>query len=187
MFRPTALFLCLLVTASAFLVAGCGNDQPDAAALEAARKEGAREARAQARERRLSERVEELERQQRNQGQTPASPSNSNPGGQVPDSGTYTGVGRQRSASKSSLNKDYPVEMSFSSSGSSISYPTLDCSGTLRPDGFSDGRRVYRESITSGRCDDGGTWLVLVVSGTRLVANWSIAGRDYTVKATLTR
>jgi hypothetical protein len=116
-----------------------------------------------------------------------SAPSSSSGSGRVPASGTYTGTGVQRSASDNSKNKDYPVEMTFSSSGSTVSYPSLNCAGRLTPQGFNGGRRVYRESITSGHCDDGGIWEIEVVSDVKLRANWTHSGVSYSVSATLSR
>lgn len=120
-------------------------------------------------------------------GGTQASPPAQSGGGRVPASGTFSGIATQRSGSNSSRNKDYPVEMTFSAAGSSINYPSLGCSGRLIPQGFKDGRRVYRETITSGHCDDGGSWEVEVVSENKLRVNWTQASTDYIVSATLVR
>lgn len=109
--------------------------------------------------------------------------------GRVPASGTYYGTAQQRGngASGNNVSKDYPVKMRFSSSGSRVTYRTLSCGGVLKPTGFSGGRRVYREQITSGGCDRGGVWKVLVSSNRRLQATWTRAGSDYIVSAILTR
>lgn len=104
----------------------------------------------------------------------------------VPASGTYTGKAAQRGAA-SGINKDYPVTMSFSAAGSTVSYETLDCFGNLIPQGF-DGRwRLYSEQITSGHCDQGGTWRVRVDAPRELEAKWSSPASNYTVAVVLTR
>lgn len=109
--------------------------------------------------------------------------------GQKPASGTYRGSADQRGTGSrgQSVDRSYPVRMRFSSYGSSVVYPSLGCGGTLRPAGFSGGRRVYREIITYGGCDSGGTWKVLVSSSRRLQATWTRRGTDYIVSAILTR
>lgn len=76
--------------------------------------------------------------------------------GRVPSSGTYTGYGNQRGLTGSGADKSYSVEMVFSSGGSSIRYPSLSCAGRLQPVGFDQGRRVYRENMTTGHCDNNG-------------------------------
>lgn len=109
--------------------------------------------------------------------------------GQKPASGTYRGSAEQRGTGSrgQSVDRNYPVRMRFSAFGSSVAYPSLGCGGTLRPAGFSGGRRVYREVITYGGCDGGGTWKVLVSSSRRLQATWTRSGTDYIVSAILTR
>jgi hypothetical protein len=104
----------------------------------------------------------------------------------VPSSGAYSGTARQRGA-RASLNKDTPMSMTFSSSGSSVAYPGVGCAGKLLPTGFDGQRRVYQEQITSGPCDNGGVWRVLVVSSDRLEAGWTLPSQDYTVSAVLRR
>jgi len=101
----------------------------------------------------------------------------------VPVSGTYSGIGAERG----SANKDIKVVMAFSSAGSSVSYPTLDCFGRLVPKGFEGGRRIYLERITAGRCDQGGLWRVKVSGPKRLEALWSLASANYTVSVVLQR
>jgi hypothetical protein len=109
--------------------------------------------------------------------------------GRKPASGTYVGTAEQRGRGSrgQSVDRTYPVRMRFSSRGSTVTYPTLSCGGILRPAGFSGGRRVYREQITYGGCDRGGTWKVLVSSARRLQATWTRPGTDYLVSAILTR
>ena len=104
----------------------------------------------------------------------------------VPDSGTYTGQAVQ-GGQRESTNKTYPMSMSFSSGGSSVDYPTLNCHGTLRPDGFKGSRRLYIEEITRGHCDSGGTWSVLRQAPNQLLADWTLGTQDYGVAVTLTR
>jgi hypothetical protein len=104
----------------------------------------------------------------------------------VPASGTYAGVARQRGA-RASTNKTYPISMTFSSSGSNVSYPDLGCTGRLVPAGFIGRARVYREEITAGPCDSGGTWRVRPLSARRLRAGWTLATQDYAVIAALRR
>lgn len=107
--------------------------------------------------------------------------------GRVPTSGTYTGVGVQRGLASGTRDKSYGVEMVFSSGGSTIRYPELGCSGRLRPAGFDDGRRVYREQMSAGHCDDGGTWLLTVRSDSRVSATYRPPTGRYVVSADLTR
>ena len=101
----------------------------------------------------------------------------------VPVSGTYSGTGAERG----SANKDIKVVMTFSSAGSSVSYPSLDCFGRLIPQGFEGGRRIYLERITAGHCDQGGLWHVKVSGEKRLEALWTLASADYTVTVVLHR
>lgn len=79
----------------------------------------------------------------------------------IPASGSYGGEAQQR-GTPTRINKNYPMQMSFSSGGSRIMYPTLGCEGVLQPLGFQGASRAYEEKITSGHCDSGGTWLVHV-------------------------
>lgn len=107
--------------------------------------------------------------------------------GRVPTSGTYTGYGNQRGLTGSGADKSYSVEMVFSSGGSSIRYPSLSCAGRLQPVGFDQGRRVYRENMTTGHCDNNGTWLITVDSDTKLSATYRPPSGRYVVAADLTR
>lgn len=109
--------------------------------------------------------------------------------GRVPASGTYSGNAQQRGTGShgQSVDRDYAVTMRFSRFGSTVSYPSLACSGRLIPAGFSGGRRVYRETITRGGCDSGGVWKVLVSSSRRLQGTWTRRGTNYLVSAVLTR
>jgi hypothetical protein len=104
----------------------------------------------------------------------------------IPASGTFTGQAQQR-GEPASVNQDFEMAMTFSSAGSSVSYPTLACYGRLTPAGFSGQDRVYTETITSGPCDTGGTWYVKVDSATQIEAQWSLNTASYTVAAVLTR
>lgn len=107
----------------------------------------------------------------------------------VPASGTYYGTAQQRGSGSggNNIDKEYPVKMRFSSTGSRVTYPSLSCGGVLKPSGFSGGRRVYRELITFGHCDRGGIWKVLVSSTRRLQATWTRSGSDYIVSTILSR
>lgn len=116
-----------------------------------------------------------------------ASPSSAAPSGTelAPTAGTYSGTLSQRGTRRT--DRDYLVEMTFSSQGSTVEYPTLGCRGTLTPTGNSDGSRVYRETITSGRCDATGTWRVTKGSDTAISAEYQPTGADYVVVGQLTR
>ena len=103
----------------------------------------------------------------------------------APASGTYSGTLSQRGTRRS--DRDYPVEMTFSSQGSTVAYPTLGCRGTLTPTGNSAGARVYRETITSGRCDPMGTWYVTTGSDQAVSAEYHPSNADYVVVGQLTR
>jgi hypothetical protein len=46
---------------------------------------------------------------------------------------------------------------------------------------------VYRESITSGTCDNNGTWKVLVDSSTAISVGYTPPSGRYTVSGRLTR
>ena len=105
----------------------------------------------------------------------------------IPASGKYTGTGVQRGADGSVAEKELPIGMTFSPSGSTVDYPTLSCTGTLVPDGFSGGKRIYREQITSGLCDRDGRWAVTVLPGGAVRAEWSLPSGKYIVSARLTR
>lgn len=103
----------------------------------------------------------------------------------APAAGTYSGTLVQRGTRQS--DRDYEVQMTFSSTGSTVSYPELGCRGTLTPTGNQNGARVYREHITSGGCDSPGTWLVTRGSDTSVAAEYRPAGDDYVVAGQLTR
>lgn len=107
--------------------------------------------------------------------------------GRVPTSGTYTGYGAQRALNGGTVDKSYAIEMVFSRGGSTIRYPDLSCSGRLQPTGFDQGRRVYREHLTSGSCDNGGIWLITVDSDTRVSGTYRPPSGRYIVAADLTR
>ena len=107
--------------------------------------------------------------------------------GRVPASGTYTGTGHQRGLAGTAADKSYAVEMVFSSGGSTVRYSDLGCSGRLQPAGFDQGRRVYREQMSGGGCDSGGTWLVTVDSDARLSGTYRPPSGRYVVSAELTR
>ena len=116
-----------------------------------------------------------------------AAPAAGVPGGAefAPAEGTYSGTLSQRGTRRS--DRDYPVEMTFSSQGSTVAYPTLGCRGTLTPTGNSAGARVYRETITSGRCDPTGTWYVTRGSDDAVSAEYHPSRADYVVVGQLTR
>ncbi|HHX86344.1 MAG TPA: hypothetical protein GX694_13690, partial [Actinomycetales bacterium] len=105
----------------------------------------------------------------------------------APSSGSYTGTLQQRGTSSTRQDRDYAVEMTFSSGGSSVRYPGLGCAGTLVPRGDSGVDRIYREEIHTGRCDDGGTWTVTRVGDGRLDVNYEAPTGRYVVTGTLTR
>lgn len=106
--------------------------------------------------------------------------------GNAPDSGTYSGVLSQRGTRRS--DQDFSVSMTFSSQGSTVDYPSLGCSGTLSPSGDSAGARVYSETITSGRCDQSGTWYVTRgADGDSLSVEYRAVRSDYVVVGQLTR
>lgn len=111
------------------------------------------------------------------------SPRASSSAKRPPGTGTYSGIGIQHGDNPD----DFRISMTFSSAGSTIEYPDLGCSGTLQPAGYDGTRRVYRERITSGPCDQGGNWKVHVASTTRVTASWSRPTGGYTVTARLTR
>ena len=128
------------------------------------------------------------------QSAAPAQPAAPAAGGQaqaqsgpVPESGTYTGTGYQRGLNGTGADKSYAVEMTFSGGGSTVRYPGLGCAGVLRPAGFDGGRRVYREEMTTGRCDNSGTWQVTVVSGTQVSGSYCPPSGRYVVTAELSR
>jgi len=188
--RALTLALSVLVLA----MEGCGASNQ--AALNQARQQGAAAARQQDAINDLQHQVSALESQSGKQAQTttgaatpsgypgPAAPSTGD--SRIPASGTYSGQAQQR-GEPVARNIDFPVTMTFSSAGSSISYPTLGCDGTLHPAGFAGPDRVYTETITSGHCDNGGTWYVKVDSPTQLQALWSLSSVNYTVAAALVR
>jgi hypothetical protein len=106
--------------------------------------------------------------------------------GRIPASGTFSGQAQQR-GQPASVNQDFQMAITFSSAGSSVSYPTLGCYGRLTPTGFAGQARVYTETITSGPCDTGGTWSVKLDGETQVEAHWSLRTANYTVAAVLTR
>lgn len=174
------------------LLWGCGGGgSPEQANLEQARHEGAAAAHQADQIRQLQKEVAALAHRQGpapapagGDGQPEAGGEASDP--RIPASGVYGGEGRQR-GTPARVNKDYPVTMSFSSTGSHVAYPTLGCEGLLLPRGFAGTSRVYEEQIVSGHCDDGGTWLVQVDDSTMLEAAWSLPSATYTVTALLLR
>jgi hypothetical protein len=183
----------LLGAAGAIVVfaTGCGGgDSANQAELEQARHQGAAAARRTAAIHELREEVASL---RRSDSRTPEKSAEPPPGdgtvdggdvGRVPASGTYYGQAQQR-GERVSINKDYPIDMTFSRAGSTVDYPSLDCHGSLRPLGFDGPYRVYEETIVSGHCDSGGTWRVHVEDDSRLEATWSLSSVDYSVSAVL--
>ena len=99
----------------------------------------------------------------------------------------YSGYLSQRGTSSGRQDRDYTVEMTFSSGGSSVRYPSLGCSGTLSPQGDSGGSRVYTERITSGNCDPSGTWTIQRESSSSIAAEYRPASGNYVVVGELTR
>jgi hypothetical protein len=173
--------------------AGCGSSgEPDQAALQQARQQGAAAAHRADEIDELRREVKALRRDRADGGGHEATPSplpppSEEPGNsadsRIPVSGTYYGRALQR-GTPADVNKDYPLAMTFSSAGSRVSYPSLGCEGTLLPAGFEGDARVYRETIESGHCDSGGTWKVRV-DGTTLAASWSLESASYVVDAVL--
>jgi hypothetical protein len=176
-------------------VAGCGGTSSDSSAeqarIEQARRSGAAAAHQGDAIRQLQKEVKVLSSRSTStataQPQTePESSHDETSDPRIPASGTYVGEALQR-GTPTSVDKDYPVQMTFSSSGSYVSYPSLACAGNLQPTGFDGGDRVYEERITTGHCDDGGTWLVHVEGPTTLEAAWSSPSTTYTVTAVVDR
>ncbi len=105
-----------------------------------------------------------------------------------PEAGTYTGLAHQRALSGTASDMDYDVEFTLSSSGSTVRYPSLGCSGTLRPVGWRDnGARLYIEETVSPGCDSGGTWAVTVRGDRELDASYTPLSGRYVVTVNLTR
>jgi len=186
--RRQPLLLGVLVTLP-FLLWSCGGgESADQAKLEQARREGVAAAHHADQIRQLQKEVAALKR-----GQT--APEAAEPNAQsevsteavdsrIPASGSYGGEAQQR-GTPTRINRNYPMQMSFSSGGSRVMYPTLGCEGVLQPLGYQGESRVYEEKITSGHCDSGGTWLVHVDGSTTIEAAWSLSSASYTVSATL--
>ena len=105
----------------------------------------------------------------------------------APVAGTYTGVLRQRGTTGGQRDQDFPVEMTFSASGSTVNYPSLGCRGTLTPTGDADGARVYLETITAGGCEPTGTWNVTRGSDSAVAAEYRPAIGSHLVTGQLTR
>ena len=192
---PSPITGWLAVTTAALVLSGCAVS--DTAAEQRIDRERTQAAEAA----RQSEQIKALEKQLEAKNNPPAAPpaqapqpaggqaqapSNS-PAGRVPTSGTYAGTGHQRGLAGTAADKSYGIEMVFSSGGSTIRYPDLGCSGRLQPAGFDQGRRVYREQMNAGRCDNGGTWLVSVDSDARISGTYRPPSGRYVVSAELTR
>jgi hypothetical protein len=191
--RPALLTLSLAGAALLVTASGCGDDSASQAELEQARRQGAEVARRSAAIHELRKEVASLKRQSRASHpspvaveSSPADETSAGDAGMVPASGTYFGQAEQRGA-RASVNKDYPIDMTFSAAGSSVNYPTLDCEGSLRPLGFDGPDRLYEETIEAGHCDSGGVWRVYVESDSRVAATWSLPTVDYRVAAVLLR
>lgn len=184
------MLLLGIFVALPFLLCSCGGgESADQAKLEQARREGGAAAHHADQIRQLQKEVAALKRSRE------ATPETTEPQAQseadteaadsrIPASGSYGGQARQRGA-PAGVNKNYPMQMSFSSSGSRVIYPTLGCGGVLQPLGFQGESRVYKEEVTSGHCDSGGTWLVHVDGPTTIEAAWSLPSASYTVTAVL--
>jgi len=182
--------VCLLAVALVALT-GCGSTLSSKSAVEKARLAGSAEARREDELAAVRERVNKLEHSATiSTASEPTQPavsgvqSVSGTVGRIPASGTYTGQATQR-GTPAAVNKDFPLEMTFSHVGSSVNYPTLACSGRLAPRGFEGVNRVYIETIEAGTCDSGGTWEVTVLGAREIYARWHISGRSYTVQAAL--
>jgi hypothetical protein len=194
--RSPALAACLGTGLLGVGAGGCGGSNQ--AALNQAQQQGAAAAHEQDAITSLQQKVKTLEAQTGKQPQpstgkavtaptvAPAPTGAIPDAGRIPSSGTYSGQAQQR-GEPTLINRDFPMTMSFSSAGSSVSYPTLGCYGTLSPNGFAGQDRVYTEIITSGRCDSGGTWYVKVDNATQVEARWSLSTVGYTVAAVLTQ
>ena len=191
----------VLAIAAGLAINACGSTDP--AALSHAQQQGAAAAQQQDAITSLQQRVKTLESQTGKQtppttekvvpppakllasaptGTAPTGPNDS----RIPASGTFSGQAQQR-GQPASVNQDFQMAMTFSSAGSSVSYPTLGCYGRLTPTGFAGRDRVYTETMTSGPCDTGGTWYVKVDGETQVEAHWSLSTANYTVAAVLTR
>lgn len=177
----------------ALVLGGCGGGGGDASAeqakLELARHSGAEAAHRGDEIRQLQREVKTLKsrppagRAQRIESGPTHEPTTDS---RIPASGTYVGEALQR-GTPARVDKDYPVQMTFSSTGSYVAYPTLGCEGRLQPTGFDGDDRVYEEQITAGHCDDGGTWLVHVEGPTTLEAAWFLSSASYAVTAVVDR
>ncbi|MDO5513280.1 hypothetical protein [Corynebacterium sp.] len=84
-------------------------------------------------------------------------------------------------------NAEYPVSLTFSNDGSFVTYPTLRCSGRLVPAGDVDGTRVYRQTITSGGCDQGGSWHVTREGADAVSAEYRSVRGSFTIEGQLAR
>ena len=100
--------------------------------------------------------------------------------------GTWRGTGHQTPAGPGGA--DYPVVMVIGAGGGSIDYPSLSCGGSLTRLSGGATSAQFRESITYGRCVNGGTISVNLVNG-RLAWTWTgqEGGTRYTVIAVLER
>lgn len=180
-----------LLAVALVALTGCGSTLSSSSAVERARLAGSAEARREDELAAVRERVNKLEHSRTIPAAAdpilPAAGGVQLPSatiGRIPASGTYTGEATQR-GTPAAVNKDFPLEMTFSHVGSSVNYPTLGCSGRLAPRGFEGVNRVYIETIEAGTCDTGGAWDVTVLGPREIYARWHIGGRAYTVQVAL--
>lgn len=91
--------------------------------------------------------------------------------------GVFEGDLTQTHPKDSRQNKTFPATISFEGDGrgGTIVYDDIDCEGTLSLIGGPGPVLRYRESITTGRCTDGGTWHVKR-EGDELLATWWKSG-----------
>jgi hypothetical protein len=87
--------------------------------------------------------------------------------------GEFSGTLRQNNPRVKRLNRDLGTVMSFAPDGQSatVTYDRPACEGTLTLADQRGSVLTYDESITSGRCPDGGSWHVRL-EGERLQATW---------------
>ena len=103
----------------------------------------------------------------------------------IPAAGTYSGTATQIGEPAARYNEEYPLEMTFSSSGGDVRYPALGCEGELTQVGFDGDNALYEEEITAGDCDTGGTWRVLVGDSDELDVAWTLPSATYIKGAVL--
>ena len=100
--------------------------------------------------------------------------------------GTWRGTGHQTPQGGS--NSDYPIVMTMISDAGAIDYPSLGCGGSLARISGNDMSARYHESITYGKCIDGGAISVKLSQG-HLTWAWDgkAGGAQYHVDAVLER